>query len=123
MWRALLLTTLVGVVWTGAYFLRPMVEHAPTTCTFRMVTGKPCPTCGMTRATCALAHGEWFTAMAYHPLVIPFWLALLALLGTHLVMPASASVQRWRQFSLWAFLAVVGAGLLLRMGEWVITAL
>ena len=113
---------IVGGVWLAAFSLHEKVEQAPTTCLFRIVTGNPCPTCGMTRATCALAHGEWAKAWRYHPLAVPFWVTLVALLWTHLVMPASAPMQRWRQFSLWAFLAVVGAGLLLRMGEWAITA-
>jgi len=123
MWRAFLLTMLIGAIWTGAYYLKPHIEHAPTLCTFRLLTGVSCPTCGMTRATCALAHGQWSVAMAYHPLVTPFWLALVAVLGTHLAMPASVFIQRWRQVSLWAFLAIVAASVILRMGEWVITAL
>lgn len=117
--RAWLLTTALGLIWTAAYVLKPYVEHAPVVCTFRIVTGKPCPTCGMTRATCALAHGEWAKAMAYHPLVIPFWVTLVALLWTHLVMPLSVQTQRWRVVSAWAFIGVVGAGFVLRIVEWV----
>ena len=119
MWRAFLLTMLIGAIWTGAYYLKPHIEHAPTLCTFRLLTGVSCPTCGMTRATCALAHGQWSVAMAYHPLVVPFWLTLAALLWTHLVMPSTVQTHRWRMLSAWAFIGVVGAGLVLRIVEWV----
>lgn len=118
MWRSLLLAMVLGVVWAGAYFLQPYVEHAPALCTFRVLTGKPCPTCGMTRATCALVHGEWTKAMQYHPLVVPFWGALVAMLWAHFVLPLSEKTERWRRFSLWAFLSVVVCGLLIRIVEW-----
>lgn len=117
--RAALLMVLLlsgGVV---AYWLQPYVEHAPTMCLFHVVTGKPCPTCGMTRATCALVHGEWTKAVKYHPLVVPFWMALIAMLWAYFVLPLSQRAERWRKLSLWGFLGVVGAGLLLRVTEWV----
>ncbi|MEJ5251187.1 MAG: DUF2752 domain-containing protein [Armatimonadota bacterium] len=119
MWRALLLIVAVGVVWGSAYVLQPYVERAPTVCTFRIVTGKPCPTCGMTRATCALAHGEWAKAWRHHPMAIPFWAALVGLLWTYLVLPAQAQVERWRRLSLQAFLVVVATSLVWRIGEWI----
>lgn len=118
MWRVLLPVATLGTIWMAAYLLQPYVEHAPTLCTFRVVTGKPCPTCGMTRATCALAHGEWAKAMGYHPLVVPFWGALVAMLWTHFVLPLSEKTERWRRRSLCSFLGVVGAALLLRAAEW-----
>lgn len=117
--RGLLLTAVVGAVWLGAYALQPYVERAPTLCTFRLVTGKPCPTCGMTRATCALAHGKWVKAWHYHPLAVPFWVVLVGLLWTHLVLPLRAHTERWRRISLRAFLAVVGIALVWRIGEWI----
>ncbi len=38
-------------------------------CTLRDMTGVPCPTCGGTHATVALAHGRWADAFAANPLV------------------------------------------------------
>jgi hypothetical protein len=38
------------------------------TCVTRRVLGLACPTCGMTRAFSALAHGDWSRALALHPL-------------------------------------------------------
>jgi hypothetical protein len=40
-------------------------------CLLRTTTGIPCPSCGMTRAAAALAHGDWLAALAWHPLA-PF---------------------------------------------------
>ncbi len=39
-------------------------------CVFRLATGLPCPTCGMTRAVLALAHGDWAHAWIMNPLVV-----------------------------------------------------
>ncbi len=37
-------------------------------CGFRLLTGWPCPGCGLTRAAEAVAHGRWSDAFAIHPL-------------------------------------------------------
>lgn len=49
----------------------------PVTCPFRRITGLPCPSCGLTHATCALVHGQFRQATRFNLAAIP--LALLAL--------------------------------------------
>jgi hypothetical protein len=45
-------------------------------CLFKHVTGRPCPTCGLTRAFCHAAQGHWAQSVVYHPLGPPLALAV-----------------------------------------------
>jgi len=46
----------------------PIVNRAlPGTCTFREITGVPCPGCGLTRSFISLGHGHMFEAWTYNP--------------------------------------------------------
>lgn len=42
--------------------------HGPMLCPFRLVTGLPCPFCGMTRSLLALGRGDPAASVALHPL-------------------------------------------------------
>ena len=46
-------------------------------CLFKIVTGLPCPGCGLTRAFSAVMHGDMKSAFFFHPL---FWLVPVAAL-------------------------------------------
>ena len=45
----------------------PGIEDGPVACPFRAVTGLPCPTCGLTRATHSLMRGDLDGALAINP--------------------------------------------------------
>lgn len=64
-------------------------------CTFHRLTGWQCPTCGLTRAFCALSHGQLETAWAYHRgallVYVVFWLAAVSLGRSLLRLLAAAS--------------------------------
>jgi hypothetical protein len=71
----------------GAYLLLAVagpVDRLPTVCPFRLLTGRDCPLCGLTRATHALARGHVRAALALNRLVFA-WLGVGAwLLSTAL---------------------------------------
>jgi len=49
------------------------------TCWFHRVTGRPCPSCGATRAFLALARGRWIEGIAHNPLFAGIFLGLIVL--------------------------------------------
>lgn len=79
----------VAALWLGLVGLNVLAQRAAhahvTTCVFRHLTGLPCPTCGGTRATLALAAGHPVRALALNPMVavgyIVLGTVLLALLA------------------------------------------
>jgi hypothetical protein len=61
----------VAALWHPADELRVVL------CPFRALTGHPCPGCGMTRAFCALMHGELWRAVKLNPFSPLLFLAAL----------------------------------------------
>ena len=57
--------------------------HPPLACPLLSLTGVPCPMCGMTRASVALAHGNLGDALSFNPGV----LVIVAIVATALVRP------------------------------------
>jgi len=80
--------------------------HMPPACTLRAVTGVPCPTCGGTRATLALASGDAALAFRYNPLVTAAWF-LLPAAALAAVIRSKRSQRRGHPVPAWR----VGAGL------------
>jgi hypothetical protein len=61
----------------GAFVLSPDgIDDGPVICPFRLLTGLPCPGCGLTRSWVHLAHGQWRDSF----LANPFGVVLVALL-------------------------------------------
>lgn len=61
--RSLIVATIGGVFLSIVRFQLPF-------CPLASVLGVPCPGCGLTRATLALAHGDLQHALELHPLVL-----------------------------------------------------
>ena len=66
--RALSCIGVLFVAWLALYLL-------DIGCVFRLMTGIPCPGCGMTRAWLAALRLDFAAAIAYHPL---FWAVPIA---------------------------------------------
>lgn len=63
------------------YFVLLGFVNIKTRCIFKMVTGIPCPSCGMTRSYISLLHGNIYKAFFYHPLfLIPIILFIMYIL-------------------------------------------
>ncbi len=87
----------LAFVWGGlalaCIVLRPLLSLAAPLlrpCVFRAVTGVPCPTCGATRGTLALLHGDLRQALMLNPLVA-------AAAGAFLVGGVVAPLWAWRR--------------------------
>jgi len=65
---------LVSFIWAPGSF--PRVDL----CYFRRLTGLPCPGCGLTRAFCAISHGQFFSAFKLNPFAFAFYSAALTVL-------------------------------------------
>jgi hypothetical protein len=77
----------LGIV-VAALAARP----GPVTCPFRLVTGFPCPTCGMVRATRHVMHGEFAAAWQTNPLDA---FSLLVAAPATVVMLLANRLGRW----------------------------
>jgi len=63
----------------GACIPLAWLTSGPSLCPFKLLTGLPCPGCGMTRSVVALLHGDAVTSAYYHPLGVPMVMALVVL--------------------------------------------
>ena len=96
------------------------VEHFPI-CPMASVLGLPCPGCGLTRATIALARGDLREALHLHPLVwlispIFGWAVASAAYGYVRGPRASTTLKPWLDSRLVTALAL--ALLTLTIGVW-----
>ena len=61
----------------GACIPLSLLTAGPSLCPFKLLTGLPCPGCGMTRSVVALLHGDPATSFYFHPLGLPMVAALV----------------------------------------------
>lgn len=68
-----------GIVLLGIFAGRflPVLDFAPS-CTFKALTGFPCPTCGATRSIVFLSHGNLISSFFMNPLI--FAVAVMTML-------------------------------------------
>jgi len=83
-------------------------------CPLRTLTGVPCPFCGMTTATVAMAHDEWLSAAAANPLAC--LLAALAAVTVPVLLARATGLapgprpwpEAMRRRTRWAIAVLVG---------------
>ena len=75
--RALLIFAGLSAVFIVSVMWRPPDNPSLILCPFRLFTGLPCPGCGMTRAFCAIGHGEVWRAVNFNAISPAVFLAAI----------------------------------------------
>lgn len=110
--RALLLLPLAPIGAALAYTALPL--ELPPVCLFKRFTGLPCPSCGMTHAFCALAHGRIADAAHFNLASLPLALLLavgFTLLALELFTNRPCVTPLWQKSK--RFVVLAGAPILL----------
>ena len=105
---------LIGVLGVLMVYFFPWHLFRIPDCLFRSIVGIPCPTCGMTRSSFALAHLDFFEAFRWNPL---FMVSVLGFTGyAAIVLTLFGCGQRYihwdlgdRQFQFlrWTIISVI----------------
>jgi hypothetical protein len=64
------------------------IETAQSLCPFKMITGFPCPGCGITKSLIFLFKGDFYKSLEYHlfgPLTFLFCITIIAILAVELI--------------------------------------
>jgi hypothetical protein len=116
------LAAISGVALLAACLVSPSeATHGPVVCPFRLVTGLPCPGCGMTRGWVFLTHGRVGDAVSANPfalVTLPAAMLLVLLVGVALVRrrPLPDPRRVLRHPAAWLLLAGWMAFSVLRVG-------
>lgn len=108
----------VGAIAAAAVLTPHDATAGPVVCPFRLMTGLPCPGCGLTRSWVFWLHGDWQAGLAANPFGIVLLLAAVGFaaataraLVTHRPVPALEDLVRRRSVRLvvasWLAFAVV----------------
>jgi len=86
------------------------------TCTFKALTGCPCPGCGLTRSVINISHLNFLTAFRLNPMGYPIYLTLL-FLSVYNFLPEKQRtlVDRFliRHHRIWIIIGISGIALLI----------
>lgn len=78
----------ISFVWTPSAL--PKLEM----CLMRRFTGIPCPGCGLSRAFCAISHGDLAAAWSFNPFGFAFYVLAIALVAWPFVARVNPEVER-----------------------------
>jgi len=89
-----------------------VLDGTPTICPFRLITGLPCPACGLTRSVVSAMHGDALSSLETHPFGMVAIVVMIALaFGLDHRFPAVTSALLRR-----STLAVIAA---IWVGSWI----
>lgn len=103
----MLLRALASAGLVAAVLLPDRAVHGgPMVCLFRRVTGRPCPSCGLTRSWQALGHGRLGDSIRFHPfgpltVLAALWLAIDGGAERRLELAG----RRWRPYAATVWIA------------------
>ncbi|HHO53714.1 MAG TPA: DUF2752 domain-containing protein [Deltaproteobacteria bacterium] len=101
----------------------PNGQRFGDTCAFIVVTGSPCPQCGMTRSWVYAARGQLWTSFLYNPagLALFGWIMVGALIGAVRLIRRDPEALRppWQLNVAWAVFWLIG----LYAGPWILRLL
>lgn len=103
----------------GTCELRLAGFRLPTTCGFRLSTGIPCASCGLTRAVVLLLHGRVRDSWDEHPfggMALALTLLLIPPRIPALAGRRPSWVGRWDRAWVWVMIATLGA----MVGRWIL---
>ena len=92
--------------------MSPDIESEQSFCPFKMLTGMPCPGCGITKSMVFFYKGEWLKSVSYHifgPVFIFFCVATILLQTTEIFTGKS-------YFDKWIFSKKLAYGLAIFLG-------
>jgi hypothetical protein len=104
------LPALAALAIVGSFLYRPGDLPAFAICWFRALTGLPCPGCGLTRAFCAISHGEFAAAWKFNPFGFLFYLLAVLLVPWPFIRrrwPRIGRIERHKLVGVWMPIALV----------------
>ena len=84
--RPLVFSAFAAVALALSFWSTPEGLPSFEVCTFKSFTGLPCPGCGLTRGFCAVSHGRFRDASAFHAFSLPLYALNLGLLFSPLLL-------------------------------------
>jgi len=72
---------IAGALAASVLVPKAAVRGGPRLCVFHAMTGRSCPTCGMTRSWNAIGHGDLRGAVRYHVLGLGTFVAAVAVVA------------------------------------------
>ena len=86
------------------------LEREQSLCPFKMLTGFPCPGCGITKSLVSFYEGNWYQSLSYHilgPFVVLFAIVTIIVLSTEIITKKEYFNQYFYSRKLAIFLGIL----------------